>query len=221
MSIPWNVTNRQNLAASCKCSFFAGRPVSQIEKVHSSKQKRLRQAGAFAFKNFGDGLLDYMEGTPSSKPQAALYPNFEPHNPLSSKTTLNKNDAAQYSAQTQIKIAQLLIAFFLLLWCLNCLASLFSSETAPIPQYHLGGRGGGGVCQKRLLVAAGPKLRKWYGEGERQPKDGGSDPEEEEEDEEAGESILVTDADTPTGELLLLQLMLARYSLPPCKRSPC
>lgn len=64
------------------------------------------------------------------------------------------------------------------------------------------------------VVAAGPKLRKWYGEGERQPQDGGPDPDEEGEPEGGGDSILVTDGDSPTGELLLLQLMLARSDFP-------
>ena len=66
------------------------------------------------------------------------------------------------------------------------------------------------------MTAAGPKLRKWYGEGERIPRDGGGMPEgpEEEnllEDEEAGDAVLVTDADSPMGELIVLQLILARY----------
>ncbi len=63
---------------------------------------------------------------------------------------------------------------------------------------------------RNIVVAAGPKLRKWYGEGERRPQDGGPDPEEDGEPEGGGDSVLVTDADSPTGELLLLQLMLAR-----------
>ena len=68
-------------------------------------------------------------------------------------------------------------------------------------------------------------MRKWYGEGERLPRDGGADledeaqqlngAEEEEEEEEAPvlrDSVLVTDADDPMGELVVLQLILARHA---------
>ncbi|KAL6748524.1 hypothetical protein V8C86DRAFT_3146608 [Haematococcus lacustris] len=69
-------------------------------------------------------------------------------------------------------------------------------------------------------VTAGPKMRKWYGQGER-PSEGGPGPEkpeggkqEDEEDEEGeGDAILVTDADTPMGEQVVLQLILARASI--------
>lgn len=58
---------------------------------------------------------------------------------------------------------------------------------------------------------AGPKLRKWYGEGERRPRDGQDpDPEDEEEPQGPADAILVTDGDSPTGELVILQLILAR-----------
>lgn len=61
----------------------------------------------------------------------------------------------------------------------------------------------------RWSIAAGPKLRKWYGEGER--KQGGKDKRDPQgEQDEPGDAILVTDADSPIGELVLLQLILAR-----------
>jgi len=66
------------------------------------------------------------------------------------------------------------------------------------------------------FVTAGPKLRKWYGAGERMPRDGDGGEGEEEpgppEPEAAGggDGVLVTDADSATGELVLLQLILAR-----------
>ena len=67
------------------------------------------------------------------------------------------------------------------------------------------------------MCAGGPKLRKWYGEGEL-PADGGSAvvekmPEPEDIPPEAvkRDAILVTDADSPTGEQVVLQLILARY----------
>ncbi|BDA48364.1 hypothetical protein COCOBI_12-0410 [Coccomyxa sp. Obi] len=64
-------------------------------------------------------------------------------------------------------------------------------------------------------ITAGPKLRKWYGEGERMPVDGGmSDDSDiistEPEDEGLRDAILVTDADNPTAEQVILQLILSR-----------
>ncbi|KAK9917088.1 hypothetical protein WJX75_000779 [Coccomyxa subellipsoidea] len=65
-------------------------------------------------------------------------------------------------------------------------------------------------------ITAGPKLRKWYGEGERMPVDGGGDVMADEPDtselEEDGvrDAILVTDADSPTAEQIVLQLILSR-----------
>ena len=64
-------------------------------------------------------------------------------------------------------------------------------------------------------------MRKWYGEGERLPRDGGAVPDDEpeqlngaEEDEAPviRDSVLVTDADGPMGELVVLQLILARHA---------
>ncbi|KAG2423603.1 hypothetical protein HYH02_015303 [Chlamydomonas schloesseri] len=66
------------------------------------------------------------------------------------------------------------------------------------------------------FVTAGPKLRKWYGAGER-PTDGaepGQEPEEEPEEPPSGEAVLVTDADGGgVGEQVVLQLILARQEL--------
>ena len=64
--------------------------------------------------------------------------------------------------------------------------------------------------QQACSYAAGPKLRKWYGEGERRPQDGGEPEQEEPESEGSGDAILVTDADSRMGELIILQLILAR-----------
>lgn len=64
-------------------------------------------------------------------------------------------------------------------------------------------------------IAGGPKLRKWYGEGEL-PVDGGSiadkmpEPEDIAPDDTETDAILVTDADSATGEQVVLQLILAR-----------
>ena len=46
------------------------------------------------------------------------------------------------------------------------------------------------------------------------PRDGGNSPgpETEEEDDGVRDAILVTDADTPMGELIVLQLVLSRYA---------
>ncbi len=68
-------------------------------------------------------------------------------------------------------------------------------------------------------AAAGPKLRKWYGEGERgaavaQPRGPGGAPRGEP-DAPARTAVLVTDADSPTGEQIVLQLILARWRPPP------
>jgi hypothetical protein len=63
--------------------------------------------------------------------------------------------------------------------------------------------------------AGGPKLRKWYGETEKLTGPKGRGPSEgpdEEEDQYDGprNAVLVTDADRPLGELLVLQLVLSR-----------
>lgn len=67
------------------------------------------------------------------------------------------------------------------------------------------------------MHAAGPKLRKWYGEGERMPTDSGGlrDDLQSERPSPGKEdvlrtAILVTDADNPTAEQVVLQLILAR-----------
>ena len=67
-----------------------------------------------------------------------------------------------------------------------------------------------------MVRAAGPKLRKWYGEGERMPMDGGEEdladrPDISEPEEDGSkDAILVTDADSPTAEQVVLQLILSR-----------
>ncbi|CAI7863012.1 unnamed protein product, partial [Closterium sp. NIES-54] len=63
----------------------------------------------------------------------------------------------------------------------------------------------------------GPKLRRWYGAADTLPRDGSDEDEEGEETEEEGEegegegdAVLVTDADSDTGQMVVLQLILAR-----------
>lgn len=68
-------------------------------------------------------------------------------------------------------------------------------------------------CIKRSDCAGGPKLRKWYGQGER-PTDGGgmrsgSEPAPQLDPEAKRDAVLVTDADLPTGDAAVLQLILA------------
>lgn len=65
-------------------------------------------------------------------------------------------------------------------------------------------------------INGGPKLRKWYGEGEL-PLDGGNsivknmpEPQDIAHEDIERDAILVTDADSPTGEQVVLQLILAR-----------
>lgn len=64
-------------------------------------------------------------------------------------------------------------------------------------------------------TVGGPKLRKWYGEGEL-PVDGGDivgklpEPEDIAPEDTETDAILVTDADSATGEQVVLQLILAR-----------
>ena len=64
-------------------------------------------------------------------------------------------------------------------------------------------------------TVGGPKLRKWYGEGEL-PVDGGNvadkmpEPEDIAPEDTETDAILVTDADSATGEQIVLQLILAR-----------
>ncbi|GLI62964.1 hypothetical protein VaNZ11_005821, partial [Volvox africanus] len=73
------------------------------------------------------------------------------------------------------------------------------------------------VCKNKIgdelldFVTAGPKLRKWYGAGER-PVDGGEEQEPDEPDT-MSDVVLVTDADSPIGEQVVLQLILARQQL--------
>uniref|UniRef100_A0A383V5A3 NAD(P)-binding domain-containing protein n=1 Tax=Tetradesmus obliquus TaxID=3088 RepID=A0A383V5A3_TETOB len=110
------------------------------------------------------------------------------------------------------------------------------SSTSPAPGANVGparlavsarsnnkGNAGGRLARELLdVVQGGPKLRKWYGQESGLPRDGG-EPEppqqqeprqqqQQQELEEDGEkdTVLVTDADTPTGELVVLQLILLR-----------
>ena len=67
------------------------------------------------------------------------------------------------------------------------------------------------------FTAAGPKLRKWYGEGERgvtvaQPVRPGSAGGGEPNDAVQRTAVLVTEADSATGEQVVLQLILARHA---------
>lgn len=66
-------------------------------------------------------------------------------------------------------------------------------------------------------IEGGPKLRKWYGAPDQLPRDGGEGPSNEDEEEPVEEeeegprdAVLVTDADSETGQLLVLQLILKR-----------
>lgn len=61
-------------------------------------------------------------------------------------------------------------------------------------------------------VTAGPKMRKWYGQGKRLPRDGDGeqDPEEELKPDLLRDFVFVLDADCDTGEQVILQLILAR-----------
>ena len=69
-----------------------------------------------------------------------------------------------------------------------------------------------------MLLAAGPKMRKWYGEGDRLSLDGDypNEPDEEDgvdKDDEAygdGDAVLVLDADGTMGEQVVTQLILNR-----------
>lgn len=71
------------------------------------------------------------------------------------------------------------------------------------------------VSLPESITAGGPKLRKWYGEGEL-PVDGGDiadkmpEPEDIAPEDVETDAILVTDADSATGEQVVLQLILAR-----------
>jgi hypothetical protein len=65
-----------------------------------------------------------------------------------------------------------------------------------------------------IAHAAGPKLRKWYGETDKLllPKDGQGGNDEEGDDDDAGprEAIVVVGADSELGQLTVMQLVLAR-----------
>ena len=76
------------------------------------------------------------------------------------------------------------------------------------------------------FVLAGPKMRRWYGEGERMPEDGDMDlppleaPPAPKDQQilppEKRTHVLVTDADSPLGEQVLIQLILARWAAHSC-----
>ncbi|KAL2603209.1 hypothetical protein R1flu_013141 [Riccia fluitans] len=80
--------------------------------------------------------------------------------------------------------------------------------------------GGGFSFGDQLLdyIEGGPKLRKWYGAPDQMPRDGRGSQEEEEdeaepeevEDDGVRDVILVTDADSETGQLVVLELILKR-----------
>ncbi|DBA71979.1 TPA: hypothetical protein ACH3X2_010724 [Trebouxia sp. C0005] len=68
-------------------------------------------------------------------------------------------------------------------------------------------------------INGGPKLRKWYGEGDL-PVDGGNpivsnmpEPEDIAPEDIERDAVLVTEADSPTGEQVVLQLILARLPI--------
>ena len=74
------------------------------------------------------------------------------------------------------------------------------------------------------FVLAGPKMRRWYGEGERLPEDGEIDlppleappaPQDQQILPPERTHVLVTDADSPLGEQVLIQLILARWAAHP------
>ena len=68
-----------------------------------------------------------------------------------------------------------------------------------------------------LVSPGGPKLRKWYGAEEKLPSDGGEPGGEPEEEEDPNtDYVLVTDADSPSGELIVTQLILARRRVKVC-----
>eukprot|EP00878_Enallax_costatus_P012929 GHUV01013502.1.p1 GENE.GHUV01013502.1~~GHUV01013502.1.p1 ORF type:complete len:266 (+),score=88.18 GHUV01013502.1:1977-2774(+) len=69
-------------------------------------------------------------------------------------------------------------------------------------------------------MSAGPKMRKWYGQKSNMPRDGEEpeppieqEPEPQQEESAERDYVLVTDADTPTGELVVLQLILLRANI--------
>ena len=76
-----------------------------------------------------------------------------------------------------------------------------------------------------MLLTAGPKLRRWYGEGERVTEEFLLDDADLSDDLPAPapsterESVLVTDADSPMGEQIILQLILARWALNTCAQA--
>ncbi|KAF8070859.1 hypothetical protein HT031_000940 [Scenedesmus sp. PABB004] len=89
-----------------------------------------------------------------------------------------------------------------------------------LPRLRRGGAAAAGEKLARELldvVTAGPKMRKWYGQQSSLPRDGGEPPEQQQQPQEqqeppedggARDIVLVTDADSPTGELVVLQLIL-------------
>eukprot|EP00892_Ulva_mutabilis_P000978 jgi/Ulvmu1/10881/UM007_0057.1 len=74
------------------------------------------------------------------------------------------------------------------------------------------------------FIQAGPKLRKWYGETDKMllPKDGmpGDDGSDDEDANGAGDGVVVAGADTELGQLIILQLVLARANVRVLVRDP-
>mmetsp|Transcript_15609 Transcript_15609/g.21578 ORF Transcript_15609/g.21578 Transcript_15609/m.21578 type:complete len:333 (-) Transcript_15609:138-1136(-) len=63
------------------------------------------------------------------------------------------------------------------------------------------------------FIEAGPKMRRWYGQGEQDEEDYDIDFDDEEEEDEGEDNrptVLVTDADSEMGQILVLQLILQR-----------
>lgn len=95
------------------------------------------------------------------------------------------------------------------------------TRTIVVPRAEKKSKSGGISFGDQLLdyIEGGPKLRKWYGAPDQLPKDGGSkkektseDPvvEEEEQEDLVRDVVLVTDADSDTGQLVVLELILRR-----------
>lgn len=171
--------------AQALCCRRTGCTAMQRRALHVSRQG---SRSVFIVAGFGDELLDFITGKAGFA--RVLY-------------SLLHTRSVPYSSTEQGVVCKTSMGTFLL----SSLAVLNGTGAQRLPP-------------DSSFTAAGPKLRKWYGEGERgvtvaQPVRPGSAGGGEPDDAVQRTAVLVTEADSATGEQVVLQLILARHASSP------